>query len=132
MSNATVGLGSTQAPSLPLILLDGGMGHLLKDWGLRLPDLPHEQQFLAGVVANELNSDAIRRAHAAYLSAGANCITTNSFAATRHSLTKIERGNDAAVLVAAAARNAVAARDGAKGAVLVAGSLPPLQERCGS
>jgi hypothetical protein len=31
-----------------LVLLDGGMGHLLKQRGLRVDDLPYEAQFLAG------------------------------------------------------------------------------------
>lgn len=115
------------------IVLDGGTGHLLKDWGVRLPGLPHEQQFLAGVVANEADPALVQRAHAAYIAAGARCITTNSFVATRHSLSKIGRAGDAPALAAAAARNAAAARAaaGAAGAgVLIAGSLPPLKERC--
>ena len=55
----------------PLLLLDGGMGHLLKDWGVALPGLPVEQQFLAGVLANESDPGVVRRAHAAYIAAGA-------------------------------------------------------------
>ncbi|KAI8466981.1 MAG: Homocysteine S-methyltransferase [Monoraphidium minutum] len=118
-------------PQPRALLLDGGTGHLLKEWGARLPGLPLEQQFLAGAVANASDPALVRRAHAAYIAAGADVITTNSFAATRHALSRIGRAGDAAALAAAAARNAAGAREeaGAAGAgVLIAGSLPPLKE----
>lgn len=118
-------------PSSSLLLLDGGTGHLLKEWGVRLPGLPIKQQFLAGVLANESDPHVVQRVHSTYIAAGSRCITTNSFVATRHSLAKLGRKGDVGMLAAAAARNAAAAREGSGVAgVLVAGSLPPLQERC--
>lgn len=35
-----------------MLLLDGGLGHLLKEKGLRIPGLPYDQQFLAGVLVS--------------------------------------------------------------------------------
>ncbi|GBF99997.1 hypothetical protein Rsub_12724 [Raphidocelis subcapitata] len=115
-----------------LLILDGGTGHLLKQWGAALPGLPVEQQFLAGVAANETDPQLVVRAHREYVAAGADVITTNSFSATAHSLAKIGRPAAAApALARAAARNAAAARAAAGRAgegVLIAGSLPPLKE----
>jgi hypothetical protein len=37
-----------------MMLLDGGLGHLLKEKGLRIPGLPYDQQFLAGVLVSTL------------------------------------------------------------------------------
>lgn len=113
-----------------LTILDGGMGHLLKEWGVSLPGFPIEQQFLAGVVANETQPEIVQRAHGAYIGAGARCITTNNFVATRYSLAKLGRQGDVAALVTAAARNAAEARQasGTEDEVLIAGSLPPLKE----
>lgn len=83
-----------QAHQRELTILDGGMGHLLKQWGLKVPGLPDDQQFLAGVLSNETSPQQITAAHKAYISAGCNCITTNSFAATQHNLSKVERQQD--------------------------------------
>lgn len=84
-----------------LLVLDGGMGHLLKAEGLRIPGLPYEQQFLAGVLANEAAPDTVNAAHAAYIAAGCNCITTNNFVATKYSLSKVQREADAVKLTQA-------------------------------
>jgi hypothetical protein len=37
-----------------MMLLDGGLGHLLKEKGLRIPGLPYDQQFLAGVLVSTI------------------------------------------------------------------------------
>jgi hypothetical protein len=37
-----------------MLVLDGGLGHLLKDKGLRIPELPYDQQFLAGLLVGTL------------------------------------------------------------------------------
>ncbi len=78
-----------------LHVLDGGMGHLLKQHGLRVPGLPLEQQFLAGVLANESQPDVVMAAHTEFIDSGATVISTNSFAATRHSLARIGKQADA-------------------------------------
>jgi methionine synthase I (cobalamin-dependent) len=72
------------------MLLDGGMGHLLKEWGVRTEGLPYEQQFLGGVLANSRDPDLVKRAHRCYIAAGSRIITTNNFAATHHNLAKVQ------------------------------------------
>ena len=81
------------------MILDGGMGHLLKEWGVRTDGLPYEQQFLAGVMANMSDPETVKRAHRCYVTAGAGCITTNNFAATRHNLAKVQMQTAATELV---------------------------------
>ncbi|KAF8073169.1 yitJ [Scenedesmus sp. PABB004] len=112
----------------PLLVLDGGMGHLLKARCAAVAGLPYEQQFLAGVLALKASPGDVAAAHAAYVAAGCDVITTNSFAATRHSLAKVGRAGDAAALAARAGALARAAADAPGRRVLVAGSLPPLRE----
>lgn len=70
-------------------VLDGGMGHLIKQWGVVIPGLPYDQQFLAGCLAVEAAPDMVIRAHSAYIDAGCDVITTNNFVATEHSLQKV-------------------------------------------
>jgi len=82
-----------------MMVLDGGMGHLLKEWGVRTDGLPYEQQFLAGVMANTSDPETVKRAHRCYVTAGAGCITTNNFAATRHNLAKVQMQTAATELV---------------------------------
>ncbi|KAL4447443.1 hypothetical protein ABPG75_004662 [Micractinium tetrahymenae] len=123
-------------PAAPLLLLDGGIGHLLKAKGVEklVPGLAYDQRFLAGALANDLEPDAVKEVHAAYIAAGADVITTNTFACTEWSLGRIGKAHMQAELVEAAARLARAAATKAAGAqgggrqVLVAGSLPPLRE----
>ncbi|KAL4427472.1 hypothetical protein ABPG77_000761 [Micractinium sp. CCAP 211/92] len=124
-------------PALPPpLLLDGGIGHLLKAKGIErlVPGLAYDQLFLAGALANGLDPDAVKEVHAEYIAAGADVITTNTFACTGWSLGRIDRAHMQVELVEAAARLARAAATEAAGAggegrqVLVAGSLPPLRE----
>lgn len=70
-------------------LLDGGMGHLIKQWGVTIPDLPYEQQFLAGCLAVQADPATVTRAHTAYIDVGCDVITTNNFVATKYSLGKV-------------------------------------------
>ena len=55
------------------LFFDGGMGTLLQEKGLKMGDLPEEW--------NLTHSDIITSIHRAYLEAGANVITTNTFGA---------------------------------------------------
>jgi methionine synthase I (cobalamin-dependent) len=82
----------------PVLLLDGGMGHFLKQSGLSLPDLPIEQQFLAGVLASEAAPDIVVAAHRAFASSGCCILTTSNYAATKHALARIGREDDVAAL----------------------------------
>jgi S-methylmethionine-dependent homocysteine/selenocysteine methylase len=71
----------------PILLLDGGTGHLLKQQrNLRIDGLPYDQQFLAGAVANAEQPAAVECAHGSYARAGADVLTANSFAAAPRAL----------------------------------------------
>jgi methionine synthase I (cobalamin-dependent) len=72
-------------------LLDGGMGHLIKQWGVAIPGLPYDQQFLAGCLAVEAVPATVIRAHTAYIGAGCDIITTNNFVATLHNFAKLTK-----------------------------------------
>jgi methionine synthase I (cobalamin-dependent) len=79
-----------------LTLLDGGVGHLIKQWGVVIPGLPYDQQFLAGVLALKAAPETVMRAHAAYIDCGCDVITTNNFVATQFSLDKVSKGSERA------------------------------------
>jgi methionine synthase I (cobalamin-dependent) len=72
-------------------LLDGGMGHLIKQWGVAIPELPYDQQFLAGCLAVDGDPATVIRAHTAYIAAGCDIITSNSFVGTLHNFAKLTK-----------------------------------------
>ena len=63
----------------------------------------------------------VEEVHRAYVAAGADVITTNTFACTKHTLGKAGRAGQQAALAAAAARCARRVADDAGRPVLVAG-----------
>ena len=89
-------------------LLDGGMGTMLQARGLQAGEGP---EFL-----NLTHPEAVREIHAAYVAAGADIITTNTFGASR-----LKMGCDPAPCIVAAVRLARAA-----GARWVAQDIGPL------
>jgi methionine synthase I (cobalamin-dependent) len=95
-----------------VLLLDGGMGHLLKQTVPHLPGLPFDQQFLASCLAVQSSPDAVTRAHAAYIAAGCGVLTTSSFVATAHNLGKVGRAGDQQALIEVRVRCAPAWRSG--------------------
>ena len=60
------------------ILLDGAMGSVLQQHGLKLGGLPEELNFT--------EPDLIRSIHRSYIEAGAQGIYANTFGANRHKL----------------------------------------------
>ena len=112
------------------------MGHQLKAMGIKIEgEVGTLSRFLGVALANSTQPDLVRDAHVAYIDAGAEVITTNSYAVIPGCLKLCEdvpeHALDAKVreLVGAAgraARAAVAARPGKN--VRVAGCLPPLAE----
>ncbi|PRW60619.1 homocysteine S-methyltransferase isoform A [Chlorella sorokiniana] len=118
-----------------VLLLDGGIGHLLKERGVQdlVPGLEYDELFLAGALANELAPEAVLGVHREYIHAGVDVISVNNFSCTQWSLGRISKADMQLELVEAAARlardaaNEAAALSGGR-RVLVAGSLPPLQE----
>jgi S-methylmethionine-dependent homocysteine/selenocysteine methylase len=142
--NASTAAAAAASPSPPLPLL-------------RIQGLSYDQQFLAGAVANAEASSVVRAVHRAYVEAGADVLTTNSFAAAPRAVrllpeevrARLQRrllpgeeednaNDDASALrlsAALACEAARVARSAADDAALtkvprVAGSLPPLGECC--
>jgi S-methylmethionine-dependent homocysteine/selenocysteine methylase len=101
-------------------LLDGGMGRELNRMGA-----PFQQPEWSALALLE-GPDFVRRAHAAFIAAGAAIVTTNSYALVPFHIGAerfAARGQELADLAGRLARQA-AAESGRN--VLVAGSLPPL------
>ncbi|MEE3624790.1 homocysteine S-methyltransferase family protein [Nitrospirillum sp. BR 11752] len=101
------------------ILLDGGMGRELQRMGA--PFRQPEWSALALIEA----PDYVRRAHDAFLEAGADIITSNSYALVPFHIGEerfAAQGGALASLAGRLARQAADAKPGAR----VAGSLPPL------
>ncbi len=104
----------------PITLLDGGMGRELHRMGA-----PFRQPEWSALALFE-GPDFVRRAHTSYIDAGAEVITTNSYAIVPFHIGAerfAARGQELADLAGRLARQAVA-ESGKK--VRVAGSLPPL------
>ncbi len=105
---------------MSVTLLDGGMGRELKRLGasFRQP----EWSALALMEAPE----AVTRAHQVFVDAGADVITTNSYAVVPFHLGAERFDQDGEALAGLSGRLARAAADGGLAPVRVAGSLPPL------
>ncbi len=110
-------------PREPVVtILDGGMGRQLSRMGapFRLP----EWSALSLIEAPQFVSDA----HDAFISAGAQIITTNSYALAPARIGEARFAAEGLRLADLAGRLARAAADRAPERVLVAGSLPPVFE----
>ena len=102
------------------ILLDGGMGRELARNGA-----PFRQPEWSALALIE-GPDFVRRAHDAFIAAGAAVITTNSYAVVPFHLGEARFRSDGRVLADRAGRIAREAAAAAPRPVRVAGSLPPL------
>jgi len=115
-------------------VLDGGMGHQLKAMGVEISGpVGSMRRFLGVAIANLEQPDLVRDAHLAYIDAGADVVTTNSYSCVPNCLAHAPDGSlgDEGLegIVAAAGRCARAAVElRPERRVLVAGSLPPLAE----
>jgi S-methylmethionine-dependent homocysteine/selenocysteine methylase len=126
-----------------LILLDGGMGHELKNRGIS------DGSFLAGVLANEDTigggAAVVESIHFDFLEAGCDVITTNSFVAVPPRMIECGLASDEASANTRSAQLISAAIDRAKAAIVkynkehqherdtynpkrIAGCIPPLTE----
>ena len=114
--------GSPVGEATRVTILDGGMGRQLSRMGapFRLP----EWSALALIEAPRFVSEA----HDAFISAGAQVITTNSYALAPSRIGEARFAADGARLADLSGRLARAAADRAGERVLVAGSLPPVFE----
>ena len=106
-----------------LILLDGGTGRELQRIGA--PFAQPEWSALALIEA----PDFVRRVHQAYLEAGADVLTTNSYALVPFHIGEARFAAEGRRLAALAGRLARDVADLTGAAVTIAGSLPPV---CGS
>jgi S-methylmethionine-dependent homocysteine/selenocysteine methylase len=102
------------------IILDGGMGRELKRMGA--PFRQPEWSALALIEA----PDMVRQAHARFIAAGAEVITTNSYAIVPFHIGEARFAAEGERLADIAGRMARQAADEAGRPVRVAGSLPPL------
>ena len=115
--------GTSDTPGSPAVtILDGGMGRQLSRMGapFRLP----EWSALALIEAPQFVSDA----HDAFIVAGAQIITTNSYGLAPSRIGEARFASDGLRLAELSGRLARAAADRAGERVLVAGSLPPVFE----
>ncbi|MCH9011465.1 MAG: homocysteine S-methyltransferase family protein [Proteobacteria bacterium] len=104
-----------------ITLLDGGMGRELKRMGA-----PFRQPQWSALALMEA-PDFVNKAHAAFIAAGAEVVTTNSYAVVPFHIGRDRFAADGRMLAERAGRLArAAADDGAGRKVLVAASLPPL------
>ena len=106
-----------------LLILDGGTGRELARLGA--PFRQPEWSALALIEGPEF----VARVHRAYVAAGADVITTNSYAVVPFHIGEARFAAEGAALAALAGQLARAEADAAGRSVLVAGSLPPV---CGS
>jgi S-methylmethionine-dependent homocysteine/selenocysteine methylase len=113
----------TTAAGPPLMLLDGGTGRELKRSGA--PFKQPEWSALALIEAPVF----VSRVHRSYVEAGADVITTNSYAVVPFHIGEQRFASDGARLAALAGSLAREVADAAGRKVWVAGSLPPI---CGS
>ena len=104
-----------------ITLLDGGMGRELKRMGA-----PFRQPQWSALALMEA-PDFVSKAHAAFIAAGAEVVTTNSYAVVPFHIGRDRFAADGRMLAERAGRLARAAADDGTGRkVLVAASLPPL------
>lgn len=133
----------TAKKSSTATLLDGGMGHQLKAMGIRIEgQVGSLTRFLGVAMANIKQPKLVRDAHLAFIDAGADIITTNSYAivprvyelcrkkAAQDASTTSE---DASISLESMLKAACQAAQDARGMrpnrhILIAGSLPPLSE----
>lgn len=118
-----------------MVVLDGGMGHQLKAMGVKIEGkVGTLGRFLGVCHANTNDPELVVAAHLSFIDAGAEVITTNSYAVTPRVLALCP---DPAVdpqirleqLLRAACNAACTARERRKGRkVQIAGCLPPLAE----
>lgn len=107
-----------------MLILDGGMGHLLRRKGVEIKgEIGSVERFLGVALANIERPQLVQEAHEDYLKAGAKVVTTNSYACTPCIVGDSQR---VVAIIRAAGEIARKAADAHGG--LVAGSLPPLNE----
>jgi len=103
-----------------MIILDGGMGRQLEAMGA-----PFRQPEWSALALME-GPEYVRAAHEAFIAAGADVITTNSYAVVPHHLGEAVFAEQADALLSIAADAARQAVAGSDRRVRIAGSVPPM------
>ena len=106
-----------------VVVLDGAMGTELEKRGVPMDDAAWSAAALM------THTDTVREVHEDYIRAGADIITTNTFATARHVLEPAGMGEQFRELNARAVTLAKEARDAADGVVSIAGSLSTFTAR---
>jgi S-methylmethionine-dependent homocysteine/selenocysteine methylase len=107
-----------------IVILDGAMGTELQRRGVPMDDVAWDAAALA------THPDLVREVHEDYIKAGAEVITTNTFATARHVLEPAGMGREFRALnVRAVALAKEAREDAADGPVFIAGSISTLSAR---
>ncbi|WP_336740700.1 homocysteine S-methyltransferase family protein [Aureimonas altamirensis] len=101
-------------------ILDGGMSRELQRLGARL------RQPEWSALALIESPDIVRNAHTAFIDAGADVVTTNSYALVPFHIGEARFRREGAELIALSGRLAREAADAAGRRIVVAGSLPPI------
>ncbi|KQM35248.1 homocysteine methyltransferase [Rhizobium sp. Leaf68] len=101
-------------------ILDGGMSRELQRLGAELK----QPEWSALALINA--PDIVRQVHAEFIEAGADVVTTNSYALVPFHIGEERFRKDGASLIALSGRLAREAADGSGRKVTVAGSLPPI------
>lgn len=80
---------------MALTILDGGIGHLLKQRNVRtrIADTDFASSFLVAAFANIDAPDAVRDIHRDYIDAGCDVITANNFPLTAWSLGRVQQAS---------------------------------------
>lgn len=138
------GPGPAAVPEV--VLLDGGMGHLLRRKGVEIAGaIGSQRRFLGVALANVDAPELVAEAHREFIAAGATVIITNNYAVVPRTLAladgrfgdaDLERLTQAAARIAVEAANSAAVlpdtteptSKGSRRIVRVAGGLPPLRE----
>lgn len=105
-----------------IIILDGGTGREIEAQGASIaPPLWSANVFYT-------NPDIVKKVHQSFIAAGANVITTNTYAIVQYHLKNANKSEDQLKLLDLAYQQAHVARDETKTSVQIAASLPPLSE----
>ncbi|SIQ85908.1 homocysteine S-methyltransferase [Rhizobium sp. RU20A] len=102
------------------LILDGGMSRELVRLGAELK----QPEWSALALMN--SPDTVRQVHAEFIAAGADVVTTNSYALVPFHIGEARFAEQGATLIDLSGRLAREAADAADRKVLVAGSLPPI------
>jgi len=106
-----------------VMIMDGGMGHMLRRLGVTVQgEVGSVERFLGVAMANQNTPELVEKAHRAFIDAGAQVVITNNY-----SCIPAVVGREETVRYVSAAGKVARQAIGTSANILVAGSLPPLE-----